>query len=151
MELILSFLFVWILVIYTIYHFSTAHFGPIWERVKVKIGNESYFIYYCVADESSDAFDNISGRLTTYYLKDEATRNSEFMIVCSVSRSFKDGDFETRRHYHVFCPTRGEEWSRLKPIAFSEDRVERQKTFDSIVEQIEDHRFGYRKCPYKIG
>lgn len=150
--MLLSFLFVYFLVVYTIYHFSTAHFGPTWTKIKVIIGEKEHFIYYFVADERFDFLGNIAGRTTTYYLQDEATIDTQFFIVSSVVRTKDDrGGTEIKRYYYPVNLTRGDFGSEIKQLALSEDKTKRQETFDKIIEQIENHRFGYKKCPYKIG
>lgn len=152
MDILISFLFVYFLIVYTIYHFSTAPFCLTWDKTNVVIGEKEHLIYYFVADERFDDFSEIANRRTTYYLQDEATFNTQFFIVSSFIRTKNESGFsEIKRCYYPVNLTKGCFGSKIKQLALSEDKTKRQETFDQIIEQIEKHRFGHKKCPYKIG
>lgn len=152
MDLLLSFLFFYFLIVYTIYHFSTAYRDSLWNKIRIVVGDKEHTIYYCVANETVGDFDNITSRSTTYYLQDEATFNTQFFVASSVTK-IQDGSggSDIKRYYYTVNRTRGEFGSKIKQLALSEDKTKRQETFDKIIEQIEKHRFSYQKYPYKIG
>ncbi len=154
MQIILAFFlfFVLYLICYLIFYFLGTPQSFEYRKVEVVLDGEKYNIYYYVSDEFciSDGA-NRHEKNVAYYLKDDDTINSEFLVV-SVSVTFFNGRYPTQQRYNYpNAITRAGEKSILRKLIEMPKRKDRQKMFGIIISQIENDRLDSRiNCPYKV-